>query len=623
MMSPGKTATQQIRISRVELFLIATLLILGSIVILMTPLGAGYDEDQHLNRVWQMANLRMVPKEMSWRQSKFPQLYIELSYRKQPLVESVGFDYWAKYGNLKLNDHGFYYGSLDTRSQYNPLLFLPQAFVLRYSAWRFEFPALTVYYATRFAGLITYIFLVWLAVRVIPFGKWTLISLSIAPMAIYQASTISADTITNGIGFLFIGGTLAIANKHEIRFKEWGMLILLIAALFLTKPNIYPLVLLPFLLIAPSRFVNRFSYPLLILCSIIVFGIIVIGWNTISPNPGFNPSGNVNIAEQIKYILSSPLAFPQVLLNDLIIGGSTYLKQWIGVYGYDYGSVPTITYFFFLAGILLTLFVKDHQIPDRKTRVILLLVFLLCYIATSLSLYVTYTTVGERFVYGIQGRYFIPVLPLLFLALGNIPCLSKLQSSILVTTFFSLIAAIVFIGGLILTYHVTCGPAYYTTGLCYQPFYKNLSPLTVSSPPVSDGTILIQEIAPVCNGMTEIQVRVNSPGNAPNGKLEFVLRNKRDNSILIQQTVNNRNLPEDTWYGIGFSPDWKSAGQLYTLSLRGINSTVADGPLLAYSIRPEYPLGILLENGKPLEDDVIFRYGCLVGLQKIWQEINP
>ncbi len=622
MMSLGK-ATKQIRLSNVELFLIATLLILGSIVILMTPLGAGYDEDQHLNRVWQMANLRMVPKEMSWRQSEFPQLYIELSYRKQPLVESVGFDYWAKYGDLKLNDHGFYYGSLDTRSRYNPLLFLPQALVLRYSAWRFEFPALTVYYATRFAGLITYIFLAWLAVRVVPFGKWTLMSLAIAPMAIYQASTISADTITNGIGFLFIGGTLAIANKFEIRFKEWGILILLIAALFLSKPNIYPLVLLPFLIIAPSRFVNRFSYPLLILCSIIVFGINVIGWNAISPNPGFTLSGNINAVEQVKYIFFNPLAFPRVLLNDLLLRGATYLKQWIGVYGYDYGSVPSIIYFFFVGGVFLTLFIKDDQTPDRKTRLGLLLVFLLCYIATSLSLYVTFTSVGERFVYGVQGRYFIPVLPLLFLALCNMPFLSRLQSSILTTTSLSLTAAILFIGGLILTYHVTCGPSYYTTGLCYQPFYKNLSPLTISSPPVSDGTVLIQEIVPVCNGMTEIQVRVNSPGNAPNGMMEFVLRNKRDNSVLIQQTVNNRDLPENTWYGIGFSPDWKSAGQSYALSLRGINSTAADAPLLAYSIRPEYPLGTLLENGKPMEDDVIFRYGCLVGLQKIWQEINP
>ena len=614
---------ERIKISKLEIFLMAVLLIFGSIMIVMTPLGAGYDEDQHMFRVWQLSNLKMLPEEQNWREAKFPNIYFELSYRKQPLVESVGFDYWRKYGKLKLYDHGYYYRPINSRSRYAPPLLLPQAVALRYSAGRFNLSAMSTYYMTRFAGLLTYIFLAWLAIRLIPFGKWLFTALAIAPMAIYQASTINTDTITNGIGLLFIGGTLHIADKNSIRLKEVGELLILVSILFLSKPNIYPFILLPFLLIPPSKYSKRILYSLLILCTLILFGIEVMGWNLISPNPGFESTGNVNATEQLKYILSNPLAFPKVILNDLRIYGPTYLKQWIGVYGYDYGSVPILTYIFFVIGIFVALFLKDDYMPSRKARLSLLLVFFLCYMATLLSLYLTYTAVGEGFAYGIQGRYYIPIAPLLFLALHGIPSINRFQPSFFSVSLFSLAAVITFTGGLILTYHVTCGSAYYKMETCYQPFYKNFSPLTVSSPPVSEGMVLIQEIVPVCNGMTEIQVRVNSPGSAAGGKTEFTLSDTKENSILAHQVVNNLNLPEDAWYGIDFKPDQHSAGKVYALTIRGTGSSSTDGPLLAYSIKPEYPLGVLFENGKPLEDDIIFRYGCLVGIKKFWNELNP
>ncbi|HEU0291603.1 MAG TPA: DUF2142 domain-containing protein [Anaerolineales bacterium] len=616
-------AMKQIKISGIEIFLIAVLLVFGVIMMMMTPLGAGYDEDQHFNRVWQLAQFRMIPDEMSWQQAKFPQLYIELSYRKQPLVEPVGFDYWERYGKLELYDHGYYYGPLETRSRYNPVLLLPQALAVRYSTWRFELPALSIYYAARLAGLLTYTWLVWLAIRLIPFGKWTLFSMAVAPTAIYQASTVNADTITNGVGILFVAGTLAMADRKEIRFKEWGILILLIAALFLAKPNVYPLVLLPFLSIPPSRFWHKAAYLLLIFCTVALFSIEVVGWNRAAPNPGFTPSGDVNAAQQVNYLLAHPFWFPRVLINDLFLQGSRYLTQWIGVYGYDYGSVPAITYFLFLGGVVMTLLHRDSPNPNRKLRLVLLLVFFLCYAATALSLYLTFTAVGDEFVYGVQGRYLVPILPLLFLALCNLPFLHKLQINAFPAGFFILASIITFTSGLILTYHVTCGSAYYEMKRCYQPFYKNLSPLTVSSPPISEGTVLIQEIVPVCSGMTEIQVRVNSPGQALDGEMEIILSKVKDNSILLHQTVNNGELPTDTWYGMDFDPDWQSAGQRYALTIRGVNSPAGTGPLLAYSIRPEYPLGTLLENGKLLEDDLLFRYGCLAGLQKIWQGVTP
>ena len=150
-----------------------------------------------------------------------------------------------------MDAHDYVYANVETRSVYSPALLLPQALALRYLGLSLQLPALAVYYACRLVGLLSYLLLGWLAVRLIPFGKWLLAVLIVSPMALFQASTISADTISNGIGFFFLAASLAIAARKEITLEDWLLLLGLIALLFIGKVNLLFLVLLPFLLIPP------------------------------------------------------------------------------------------------------------------------------------------------------------------------------------------------------------------------------------------------------------------------------------------------------------------------------------------------------------------------------------
>ncbi len=140
-------------ISAPEKFLLLVLLIFGSIACLTIPLSAGYDEETHIVRAWQMAHLYFVPNEQLGTRLPFPALYWELSYRRQPIVEAVAPGLWSKYGSLRLDAHDYVYASVETRSVYSPLLLLPQALTLRYLGLSLQLPALAVYYACRFAGL--------------------------------------------------------------------------------------------------------------------------------------------------------------------------------------------------------------------------------------------------------------------------------------------------------------------------------------------------------------------------------------------------------------------------------------------------------------------------------------
>jgi len=50
-----RSRAQQFRISSPEIFVLAIVLVFGTVIVLMTPLGAGDDEDSHLVRVWQLS----------------------------------------------------------------------------------------------------------------------------------------------------------------------------------------------------------------------------------------------------------------------------------------------------------------------------------------------------------------------------------------------------------------------------------------------------------------------------------------------------------------------------------------------------------------------------------------
>ena len=183
-----------------EKFVISVLVAFGVIVCLATPLSAGYDEETHFIRAWEMAHLYFVPNEQLGARLPFPALYWDLSYRRQPIVEAVEPDFWSKYAALRMDARDYVYANVETRSVYSPVLLLPQALTLRYLGLSLQFPALAVYYGCRLAGLLSYLLLCWLAVRWIPYGKWPLAILIVSPMAVFQASTISADTISNGKG---------------------------------------------------------------------------------------------------------------------------------------------------------------------------------------------------------------------------------------------------------------------------------------------------------------------------------------------------------------------------------------------------------------------------------------
>jgi uncharacterized membrane protein len=610
--------------TKVEILLVLILLIFGLPMIVLIPLGAGYDEEDHFLRTWELSSFAFLPGEMSPQQMKYPTIFRDLAYRQEANSGIIDSSFWQRYARTPLYEHGSVRRELKTKSVYSPPLLLPQALAMHVGRST-GMPVLPVLYACRAAGLLSYLILVWLALRWIPFGKWILLVLAVSPMALFQATTITPDAISNGIGFLFIAGTLKVAEKKEFGWREYRILALLLFLLFLAKVNLIVLILLPFLLIPPGRFTQRRIYILLLGTTALLFLVEVAGWNLVATKySDALLANNANAGEQLRYILDHPLVFPTILLKDPFINGLTYLQGWINGYGYFFWTPPQIVSIFFLLGLGTVLLIDStRENVNRKYRIVFILVFVTAYLVTAVPLYLTFTTVGLNQLLGMQGRYFVPLALLPVLTLASVLAVKKFTISSNWIIIFLAVALSLNIVGIILAFYVPCGTTYYQTGLCYQPLYKDFSNETRLSPPISNEISVAQGIKVVCNGFSEVRVLLTPPKPNDPGTTRFVLQNQRSGETLLDTSIQNSQTSADDWYPLRFDPDWQSAGKQYILRILSSDPPDGQGLELLYTPQSEFNLGDLSENGQLLKDDLVLQYGCATGLRKIWLTGKP
>jgi hypothetical protein len=115
-MLSSETREKQAQIPGVELLFILLLVIFGLPMIILIPPGAGYDEEDHLIRVWELSALSFIPGQMSAQEMKYPTVFRDFAYRQQGSSGVIGAGYWQKYARASLYEHGFVHRELETKS---------------------------------------------------------------------------------------------------------------------------------------------------------------------------------------------------------------------------------------------------------------------------------------------------------------------------------------------------------------------------------------------------------------------------------------------------------------------------------------------------------------------------
>ncbi len=204
-------------------------------------------------------------------------------------------------------------------------------------------------------------------------------------------------------------------------------------------------------------------------------------------------------------------------------------------------------------------------------------------------------------------------IPLFFLALHPVKELHlKLKPW---TPVGAILVAFLATLSLFLVYHFQCGNYFYTRGLCYLPRFRNWDPASSLSLKLTGNSSARQTITPRCSALTEAAVWINDRSITGSAPLSMKLIDVQTDAIIAEKTIGFSDIPSSGWLEMEFSPIPASTDKLYRLEVHAIGFEDQQWIELAYTDSAEYPDGELLRGDPKLKDDLLFRYGCLTGLE--------
>ena len=306
---------------------------------------------------------------------------------------------------------------------YSPVGYLPQ--VLGIDLVRvFGGSPLLALYVAQMLVLVTSVALVFLALRLTPFGAPVLALLALLPMSMALSASLNPNAVLNASSILWMALVLRAAATPRLRP---GMLVLLsVTAVFLltAKPGYFALAFL-ILLVPHDRYPSRRLYwATAVVCiagAIAMTAALVATAPTVRPDvltARGNPAG-IDSAAQFRFVLEHPWAFTKVVIDTVGSGALAWMKELVGAPGR--ASVilsDLVTYVALLGGLLLMMRSATVGVGVAAwQRAGLLAVGASTALSVIGALYVLGSPVASAGVMGIQGRYFLPIAPCLFIGL--------------------------------------------------------------------------------------------------------------------------------------------------------------------------------------------------------------
>jgi len=285
--------------------------------------------------------------------------------------------------------------------------------------------AYLVTYGGRIMNMLVAMTLLYFAIKIIPFGKKLLLIPTMIPIAIEGFSSLSADAVTISVSFLFIAYVfhLAFEEGKKVGLKQKILLLLMSIVIALSKIVYLPLVGL-ILIIPKERFEKGTNKSKIINFALIaaIATIVNLIWLVIAGKylAGFR-EGDSSI--KIMQALQNPIGYIQKVLFTIVTGTS---KDMLSLFGtelgwYEFVKLYSVVPYAFI-GICLFVAITEAELKNKLKRyqaVWILLVVLATILLIFTSLYVHWTSIGANTIQGMQGRYFLPILPLVMLLIGH------------------------------------------------------------------------------------------------------------------------------------------------------------------------------------------------------------
>jgi hypothetical protein len=284
---------------------------------------------------------------------------------------------------------------------------------------------MAILYLMRAVSLIVGVALVRQAIRIAPASfQAPFAFLALSPTSVVFFGAINVDSALIGLAFLWVAfiASLAARPNERLTRREIAALIALGVALGQYKTGY---LLMPTLaLILPSGKFSSLGARLAILAAVMLPGAAIsLYWAATAKSTMLGelvystaPGNRVAPREQTALMLAEPLRFLGVLANTLLSEGGTSFMRMLALGGWS--NIPLGASGYALVAIAALLVFASGEKPPRALASPFALLVQAGIVAGTTAgimavMYIGWTGVGAPVVNGFQGRYWIPVAPLL------------------------------------------------------------------------------------------------------------------------------------------------------------------------------------------------------------------
>ncbi len=417
---------------RPETYFIFTGALFGLAFIIITPPFESPDETVHFYRAYQVSEGQPKVQVKKEGVGGFLPSSLGKTVDITTMDQSIKFNPIVKYDIARTRqalaikerpDKKIFYDFSST-TYYSPISYIPQAIGILIGRLLHLAPILLMYLG-RLSNLAVWIFLVALSIKLVPAKKWAFVFIGLLPMALFIASSLSADVITVGMTALVMALILKYKDRGQpLSNNEQLILLVILTALVLSKQLMF--VLLPLVLLIPSGLFSLRKGRLRQLLLMLLPMIIYVWWTTMAYKIKIAPGIFHSVpSEQISFIIHHPLSYAGVLWNTYFFtGGDSIVGSFIGTFGWV--DTP-LSELWVIVGYLGLLFVLTAGAPlkrllNKKEALLLAAVVVIYWLTITTAMYVFYDPVKYGVVVGLQGRYFLPAAILLIplLARGRV-----------------------------------------------------------------------------------------------------------------------------------------------------------------------------------------------------------
>lgn len=257
------------------------------------------------------------------------------------------------------------------------------------------------------------------AIKIVPKFKKIFLIVMLLPLTLHQAGAINQDSLTNTLFFLIAAVLIKMYFSKKNSISNKNLIFLFFISMFLgfCKTGYFPILFL-ILFIPNSKFKTKRQM-------LISKGMILLPCLLLSFSKYFQV-GSVTLAANVNYykfsdLITHPFMIIKVAINTFFSRGSLDLLTGL-VDGFGWSTRwhnPLIAFICTSLYLLLILTSCEEKKHDYKFKILSFIISMMIFGLIYVSLLFGWTNFGSEFIDGLQCRYFIPVVLMLYISLSN------------------------------------------------------------------------------------------------------------------------------------------------------------------------------------------------------------